>query len=234
MGVLSLVIMGSQLPATSTIAGISPTSIAIMVLWMAGIALIAKSRQALQWHNGGHAVDGQPQPRGHAEIHRETLATQKKHSTQRTVFIFIAASIVTLICGVVLERTGTNIAHHLGMDGIVFGATVLAAATALPEVSTGLASAKLGDYQLAVSDIFGGNAFLPVLFLLADAISGTPVLLSAQKSDLYLTGLGILLTAIYTAGLIFREKRQLVLLGFDSCLVLAVFCIGMMGLVGMG
>jgi Sodium/calcium exchanger protein len=71
------------------------------------------------------------------------------------------AAAVTLVAGIVLERTGERIASHVGLSGVIFGATILAAATALPEVSTGIASVKLGDYQLAVSDIFGGNAFLP-------------------------------------------------------------------------
>ena len=76
---------------------------------------------------------------------------------------------MTLAAGIVLERDRrARSPGHLGVSGVVFGATFLAAATALPEVSTGIASVRLGDYQLAVSDIFGGNAFLPVLFLLAE------------------------------------------------------------------
>ena len=86
------------------------------------------------------------------------------------------------------------------MSGVLFGATVLAAATSLPELSTGLASMKLQDYQLAVSDIFGGNAFLPVLFLLASLLSGEAVLPHAQKTDIYLTGLGMFLTLICCRG----------------------------------
>ena len=35
---------------------------------------------------------------------------------------------------------------------------------------------KLGDYRLAISDIFGGNAFLPVIFLVATLVSGKAVL----------------------------------------------------------
>lgn len=70
------------------------------------------------------------------------------------------------------------------------GATVLAAATALPELSTGIASVKLADYQVAVSDIFDGNAFLPALFLLANLLSGSAVLPQAHRTDICLTALG--------------------------------------------
>ena len=98
------------------------------------------------------------------------------------------AALATLAAGYYLEQSGDAIAGHIGLTGVLFGSTVLAAATSLPELSTGLTSVKLGDVQLAISDIFGGNAFLPVLFLVATLISGTPVLPQAQSTDIYLTG----------------------------------------------
>ena len=60
-------------------------------------------------------------------------------------------------------------------------------------LSTGITSVRMKDYQLGISDIFGGNAFLPLLFLLAVLISGKAALPDAQASDIYLAGLGILL-----------------------------------------
>lgn len=130
-------------------------------------------------------------------------------STAATSAIFLAGALVTLASGVSLELSGEALAIHLGMTGVIFGTTVLAAATSLPELSTGLASVKLGDYKLAMSDIFGGNAFLPVLFCLATLLSGEAVLPKAQRTDVYLTALGMLLTCIYVCGLIFRPRRQM-------------------------
>ena len=138
---------------------------------------------------------------------------------------------VTLAAGVVLERTGERIASHVGLSGVVFGATILAAATALPEVSTGIAAVRLGDYQLAVSDIFGGNAFLPVLFLLASLLSGSAVLPQAQPTDIYLTALGIVLTSVYLWGLITRPHRQVLRMGLDSLTVLVLYAAGIAGLI---
>jgi cation:H+ antiporter len=106
--------------------------------------------------------------------------------------------------------------------------------TALPEISTGLASAKLGDYQLAVSDIFGGNAFLPVLFFLAGLLSGQAVFPELRDTDMYLIGLGVLLTSVYIYGLIFRPRRTVLRMGLDSLVVLALYLLGTAGLALVG
>ena len=83
---------------------------------------------------------------------------------------------------------------------------------------------------MAVSDIFGSNAFLPVLFLVASVISGQDVLPHAQKSDVYLTGLGALLTVVYMAGLVFRPRLQVARMSVDSLAVLLLYVLAVSGL----
>lgn len=73
------------------------------------------------------------------------------------VIVFIIASLFTLAAGVVLEETSNQIAMHMGWSGVVFAATALAFTTSLPDFSTGLASIKVNDYTMAVSDIMGGQ-----------------------------------------------------------------------------
>src|SRR5205807_8723802 len=95
---------------------------------------------------------------------------------------------------------------------------------------TGYAAVKIRDYTLAFSDIFGGNAFLPVLFVLATFLSGESVLPNAQNTDIYLAGLGALLTAVYIYGLIFRPTFQFLRMGIDSIVVLLLYIVGIVGL----
>jgi len=203
----------------------------IVVLWILGVVLVGRARRGLPWHDAhGTAPDGQPHLMGMAEQMKEAAASELGVSTARAGIVFAVAALATLGAGVVLEVTGDALAQRIGLSGVLFGATVLAAATALPEVSTGLSSVRLGDYQLAVSDIFGGNAFLPVLFLLATLLAGRSVLPLAQDTDVYLAGLGILLTTVYIAGLIFRPRRQVFGLGLDSVAVLVLYGLGVAGL----
>ncbi len=224
VGVLVIAIMGTQLPKALIFARVAPGDLLIAVVWVIGLWLINKGRHDLPWHAKGYAPDISRPGKNSSQEKTE------KWSTIRILVVFAIAAIVTLIAGVVLEESGNALADHIGLSGVLFGSTVLAAATSLPEVATGLPSVKIGDYNLAVSDIFGGNAFLPVLFLPATLIAGQAVLPQAQNTDIYLASLGVLLTCVYLYGLIFRPKRQLFNLGIDSFVVLVIYVVGIVGL----
>jgi cation:H+ antiporter len=230
VAVLALVIAGTQLPPTLIALRITPAAALILIVWLVGLLLLQRASRSLPWHKEGQPPDGQSRPRGHSTTSAEQSATDRGISTIRSALIFAAAAIVTLVAGVVLERSGETLADHIGLSGVLFGATMLAAATSLPEVSTGLASVKNGDYQLAVSDIFGGNAFLPVLFLMATLLSGKAVLPHAERTDIYLTALAMVLTLVYAAGLLFRPQRRILGMGVDSFVVLMLYAVGVAGL----
>jgi cation:H+ antiporter len=224
--VLAISVMGAQLPSSHPIGRVEPAALLIALFWLAGLWLVNRAGRGLPWHDSsGRPPGAQEKPMGHSKA-----MTAEKMGVGRSAIVFSLGAAVTLAAGVVLEQSGEGIASHIGVSGVVFGATILAAATALPEVSTGIESIHLGDYQLAVSDIFGGNAFLPVLFLLASLLSGSAVLPQAQPTDIYLTALGILLTVVYLGGLIVRPRRQVGRIGLDSLLVLVLYVAGIAGL----
>ena len=230
VAVLVVAVMGTQLPPDLMVARLAPGGVLIALLWVGGVWLISRASKGLPWHEGGAAPDGQTEPKRHSQAKKSEGTDGKSVSTTRATTVFALSAAATLVCGVVLEASGDAIAQQIGMTGVLFGATVLAAATSLPELSTGLASMKLGDSKLAVSDIFGGNAFLPVLFLMATLISGKAALPQAQDTDIYLAGLGILLTCVYLYGLIFRPKAKPLGMGVDSLLVLLLYALGVAGL----
>jgi len=229
LAILSLVVMGHQLPAKLIFLRVTPDCLLIFICWIVGVKIISKAKQNLPWE-AKKLTDEQQQE---VPKHKNQKADTQKDvpvAIGKTITIFLIGAAITLVAGVALEISSDAMAKHIGMQGLLFGATVLAAATSLPEVSTGLASVKMKDYSLAISDIFGGNAFLPVLFLLATLLSGKAILPIAQKSDIYLTGLGMLLTTIYVYGLIFRPQKQIVRMGIDSFLVLIIYFVAMAGL----
>src|SRR5262249_25675947 len=130
--------------------------------------------------------------RSRREPHPRERRPYRNRSTLFVAGVFGLASAVTLGAGVALQSSGNVLAGRIGLQGAIFGATILAAATALPEVSSGIAAVRLGDHELAVGDILGGNAFQVTLFLLADLLAATPVIVAARRSDVWLGGAGLL------------------------------------------
>lgn len=225
MAILAVAIMATLLPQRVVVARVDPSTVLIALTWIGGLLLIRRGAKGLPWRrmSAGDFPDAAARKRGKAEKAKRPFGV--------AVIIFAAAAIVTLVAGVGLEVSGNAIADQVHVNGAVFGATVLAAATALPELSTGLAAVKIEDFELAVSDIFGGNAFLPVLFLPATLLAGASVLGKAAKTDVFMAALGILLTGVYVFGLIFRPQKQYLRLGPDSIAVLVLYVVGIAGFI---
>jgi cation:H+ antiporter len=228
--VVSGVLLGALLPTTTAIGGVvSPASLFIVIIWFVGVYVINRVRKNPRWtvdmpgsHPGRHHRAQKPAATDEHPYHG--------HSTRFVVWVFGSMCAVTLVAGVFLEVAGNDLADRAGINGAIFGATVLAGVTALPEISSGIAAVKLGDNTLAIGDIFGGNAFQVCLFLVADLIAGKPVLPEAGRLNSWLASVGVMLTAIYAIGIVGRPYRGFGRLGPDSLLAIVLFGLGIAGL----
>lgn len=218
--ILTLVMMAKQFPSQILFFRTTPIEWLILFIWLGSIFSISRLAKS----------------EGFAKEDKNTLS-QLRHpkspfrgGIQSAIWVLVIGAVLTLVAGWALEYSGEILSKRWHVSGVLFGGTILALATALPEISTGIASAKIRDYNMAVSDIFGGNAFLPVLFLVASIISGEAVIPTLSNSDMYLTGLGILLTCIYMVGMVLHSRRQVFQMGIDSLCVLLTYLLGLIGL----
>lgn len=227
--ITALALIGIFLPASSaTILHLSPASILVVVAWFVGLFLINKARE----HPRLSAVASDASPgRKHKERRKvENHPLYAKKSTAYVAFIFLIAAAATLVAGVLLEETGSDAAARFGINSGIFAATVLAFVTSLPEISTGLESIFIGDNQLAISDILGGNAFMIVIFFEADLLARKPVLASAGNQDILFVLLGIGMMGIYAVAFLLRPKRCYLRLGLDSILEILLYVAGVVAL----
>jgi cation:H+ antiporter len=232
IAIVAIVFMGTMLPPAVAIYGVSPASIMIIVVWILGIAMLNKVRNFPAWKI---TMQGSKSGRPHRRIPHPTVHhPYEKWSTKRIFLLFLLVSIVTLAAGVLLAISSTALSERFHISGIVFGATILAAASALPEISTGIAAVRLGDHQLVMSDVFGSNAFQICLFVLADVMAGTPALSQSGIENGWLAAVGILLTALYASSVVVRPAKRYLRLGLDSVVAIVAFVIGIAGLMLIG
>jgi len=209
-----LALAGMYVPAKYAIMSANPFSLIILIAWPVGLYLVYKAHQISRFNQV--STDANP-----GRLHQERRALEKSSfhqnkSSLKVILILLFAAILTLIAGVVLEESGVAIANGLGINSGIFAATVLALITALPEVSTGLEAIFIGDNHLAISDIWGGNAFMLIPFFAADMILGKPVLSYAGSQDEILAFVGAGMMGIYAISFLLKLRRRYFGLGLDS------------------
>jgi cation:H+ antiporter len=224
-----IALIGTHLPIGASLHGVSLASLAIVLAWIIGLVFINLARKNPQWNET--APGAAPGRKHHERRAKHNHPFYAGKSTLHVILIFLFASALTLVAGIALEKTGSQLAQMIGMDTGIFAATFIALVASLPEISAGLESLHIGDNQLAISDVMGGNAFMLTLFILTDLVMGKPTLAYAGTNDALLTVLAIILMSVYAAGFLFRPPKKFLKLGPDS---LAAACLYFLGLYALG
>lgn len=211
--ILALVLLGSQFAPMFVAYRVSPIETTILFIWVLSLLIIKKCE-----------ADGL------IPIPESRSAHTKKYSRKKALVYLVIISLVILIFGYLLAETSENISKYYNVTGVIFGATILSLVTALPEISSGIVFVKTKNYLPISGDIFGGNAFLPVLFLLASLLSDHSILPEARKSDLYLTSLGVILTSTFLIGMIIKFPKKIYGMGVDSWAAVIFYALGIIGL----
>lgn len=139
--------------------------------------------------------------------------------------LFAGHSLIVLAAGVAVSLSADALAKAFGLSGGFVGATVVALATSLPEVSTVAGAVRVGASAMAIANIFGTNMLEVALLLVADVgYRKGPIIDAAGNDAMLLAAAGILLTAIYLWGLLERKDKTIFGMGIDSALVVVVYC----------
>src|SRR5262249_38798246 len=122
--VLATVLGGAALPASTSVGGVSPTSIAAVVFWIGGVWVVYRVKRNPGWTM---EMPGSRPGRTHArKRHPEEPHPYARSSTAAVALLFSAAAAITLGAGVALQESGNVLADRIGLQGAIFGATVLA------------------------------------------------------------------------------------------------------------
>ncbi|HET6628165.1 MAG TPA: hypothetical protein VFG91_00155 [Woeseiaceae bacterium] len=209
---LLCMIVAAVLVGDVAVAGVGLWSTGILIGGVLMLWLFTRYKGNQSWE----AVPAPKPLKGDKKNQPESLST--------ALLLTAGAAAIILAAGVILTRTADAIATETGISGNFIGATLVAAATSLPEISTVVAAVRLKRYMMAFSEIFSTNIFDLMLIFLIDLAYGGPAVINEQGSfAAFGAVLGIAVTLIYVAGLIERRNKAFLRLGVDSWAVLATY-----------
>lgn len=163
-----------------------------------------------------------------------TLAVVRP-SIRRDLLMVAGAALVVLVAAPFLVMSAEGIATRSGLGQTFVGASFLAVATSLPELSTALMAVRIGAVDLAVGSLLGSNAFNIVIIAIADLAYTGGAILAAVSPQQAFVGVGaILLMALVVASLVHGSRTRTRRLEPGSWMVLLVYLLLMYVIWGNG
>ena len=220
--------LGEDIQLAPSVLGVSfgfnPVLLLLPLVYFAVIRLTQLGGGSPRWQTVGQA-DPDPVPASDPPAWREAVG-------RRLRFAFIVLAALVAVGGWVAASSADVIADQTGFSSGFVGATLLAAATSLPEISTTVAAARDGNHELAVANVMGSNGFDVALLALVSLLAGGAF--AVTEASVFLAGLAVVLTSVYLVGLLQRSDRAVGRLGLDSVTVAVLYLAGVGVLFGLG
>jgi cation:H+ antiporter len=210
---VALVLLATSGPDVAVL-GVHPVTLALPAVYLFGLVLTTRTRAWPMWR-----------PRATPETLEDVPdAEALRAPLPRLLLAFTALAVVVAACGFTVAAAGLAVAQQTALSGTFVGGLLTSVVTSLPELVTVLAAVRVGALTLAVADIVGGNTF-DVLFLAAADVAYREGSVYAAVGDrtVFLLALTLLLTGIFAAGLIYRQRSGI---GFEGAAILVVYVLG--------
>lgn len=205
--------------------GIGLWPVLLALTYLCGLWVLFQYEGDPRWEPAGQI--GQP-PQSARDLKDAHHAAFQNTSTPNISLRFAVAATGVLLSGFAVARSGETLADQTGLGQSFVGATLVALATSLPEVSTTVSAVRFGAYSMAAANILGTNSLEIALFLPADiALRGEAIIDALDPSAAFLGALGVMVTSVYLWGILERRDRTVLGFGQDSLVVLLLYLSGM-------
>lgn len=209
----------------AVIAGVGLWPMLLMATYILGLWLVYRYERDPRWQPAGQIAEPPESARDLKDAHRSEF---KQVSTASISARFVIAAVGVLASGFLVARVGETLAEQTGLGQSFLGATLVALATSLPEVSTTWSAVRFGAYSMAAANIMGTNSLEIALFLPADIAYRDGAIIDAlAPSAAFLAAMGVMAACIYLWGILERRDRSILGMGQDSAAVLVLYVFGM-------
>ena len=214
IALLTLIVLAAYVPPV-TVAAIHPMSVVLVGMYVGGLVLIRRTSDRPMWEAVHTRATREDQP---AEEDDDSRAT-------RSVWLeFALVGVAVSVGGGALALAAEGIVEATRLTPGFVGAMLLGIVNALPETVTAIAAVRRGALTLAIAAILGGNCFDALNVAVGDiAYRGGSLYHAAGPDELFLTLASVLMTVVVVSGLLVRQGRGPVRVGFEGVLLLGTY-----------
>lgn len=138
------------------------------------------------------------------ENEEESETEEKNRSVLVLLFFIIGGATAIVLGGTAVVESANTLATALGMDGTLFGLTIAAVGTSLPEFVTSVVAAKKGEVELSLGNAIGSSIF-NILLILGVAGALSPIAVITEN----IIDISILIGCSVLVWLVSMKKKKL-------------------------